>query len=117
MCTWSSNLENFENANWIYCFLLAEHLAKEFKIPREAQDEFACKSQNKVEEAVNNGYFEKEIVGVPEKRTGKLINKDEFPRFGTTVEKLAKLKACFVANGTVTPGNSSGIMHAHLCFF
>uniref|UniRef100_A0A6P7F7L2 Uncharacterized protein LOC114326614 n=1 Tax=Diabrotica virgifera virgifera TaxID=50390 RepID=A0A6P7F7L2_DIAVI len=87
----------------------AEHLARIYSISREAQDEFACKSQNKAEKAITDGLFEKEIVGVPEKKTGNLIAKDEFPKFGTTVEKLSKLRPCFISNGTVTAGNASGI--------
>nr|QNT17934.1 acetyl-CoA acetyltransferase cytosolic [Colaphellus bowringi] len=87
----------------------AEHLAKVYDIPRQQQDEYACKSQNKAEAAIKNGYFVEEIIGVPEKRTGQLIDKDEFPRFGTTEQSLAKLKPCFIPNGTVTPGNASGI--------
>ncbi|CAG9832478.1 unnamed protein product [Diabrotica balteata] len=87
----------------------AENLAKIYGISREAQDEFACKSQNKTEKAVTDGFFEKEIVGVPDKKTGNLIAKDEFPKFGTTVEKLSKFRPCFISNGTVTAGNASGI--------
>lgn len=89
--------------------ILAEHLAKEYNISRQAQDEFACKSQNKAEAAIKHGWFEKEIVGVPDKRTGNLILRDEFPKFGTTVDGLSKLKPCFEKNGTVTPGNASGL--------
>nr|XP_023026936.1 acetyl-CoA acetyltransferase, cytosolic [Leptinotarsa decemlineata]AMB37467.1 acetyl-CoA acetyltransferase 2 [Leptinotarsa decemlineata] len=87
----------------------AEHLSKLYSIPREDQDKYACQSQNKTEEAIKNGFFTEEIIGVPEKRTKKLLDKDEFPRFGTTVETLTKLKPCFISNGTVTPGNASGI--------
>lgn len=87
----------------------AEHLSKLYNISRELQDEYACGSQNKAEVSIKGGLFEKEIVAVPQKRTGNLITQDEFPRFGTTIEKLSKLKSCFIANGTVTAGNSSGI--------
>ncbi|CAH1111864.1 unnamed protein product [Psylliodes chrysocephalus] len=87
----------------------AENLANLYKVSREQQDDYACKSQNRAEAAIKKGFFEKEIIGVPDKRTGILIDKDEFPRFDSTVEKLAKLKPCFIANGTVTPGNASGI--------
>ncbi|CAG9861377.1 unnamed protein product [Phyllotreta striolata] len=87
----------------------AENLAKLYDVSRERQDAFACKSQNKTEAAIKQGAFDKEIVGVPDKRTGNLIVKDEFPKFETTVDKLAKLKPCFIPNGTVTAGNASGI--------
>lgn len=90
-------------------YFSAEHLAEKYSISREVQDEVACKSQNKTEAAIKNGWFEKEIVGVPNKRTGKLILQDEFPKFGTTMETLSKLKPCFLKNGTVTAGNASGI--------
>lgn len=83
-------------------------MAKEYNITREIQDEVACKSQNKAEIAIKSGFFDKEIVGVPDKRTGNLITKDEFPKFGSTIESLSKLKPCFEKNGTVTPGNASG---------
>ncbi|XP_050503734.1 acetyl-CoA acetyltransferase [Diabrotica virgifera virgifera] len=87
----------------------AENVVQKYNISREAQDAFACESQNRTEKAVNQGAFEKEIVGVPDKKTGHLITKDEFPKFGTTVEKLAEYRGRFVPNGTVTAGNASGI--------
>ncbi|KAJ8983189.1 hypothetical protein NQ317_005832 [Molorchus minor] len=86
----------------------AEHLAKKYNISREAQDEYSCNSQIKVEKATQNNFFDKEIVGVPDKRTGKLINKDEFPKPGTTIQNLSKLRPCFESSGTVTAGNASG---------
>lgn len=87
----------------------AEHLAKTYNISRQAQDEFAVQSQNKCEQAVTNGYFQQEIVPVLDKRTKEPISKDEFPKSGTTIEKLSKLKPCFEQTGTVTAGNASGI--------
>ncbi|KAJ8957987.1 hypothetical protein NQ318_001989 [Aromia moschata] len=84
-------------------------LGEKYGISREAQDEYACRSQNKAEGAIKNNFFDKEIVGVPEKRTGKVLDKDEFPRFGTTVETLTKLRPCFDPSGSVTAGNASGI--------
>ncbi|CAH2014562.1 unnamed protein product [Acanthoscelides obtectus] len=97
-------------SNKVHMGKTAEHLAKLYSISREEQDLFACKSQNKAEEAVKNGYFDKEIVPVlVDKRTGATVDKDEFPRPGMTVEKLAKLKPCFENPGTVTAGNSSGL--------
>lgn len=73
----------------------AEHLAKEYKISREAQDEFALNSQRKTNEAIQNGHFIDEIVPVIEKRTGKNLDKDEFPKSNTTLETLAKLRPAF----------------------
>ncbi|XP_066246925.1 acetyl-CoA acetyltransferase, cytosolic [Euwallacea similis] len=87
----------------------AEHLAKSFNISREAQDEFAVGSQAKAVAAINSGFFDLEIVAVPDKRTKALIVKDEFPKPDCTLEKLAKLRPAFESTGTVTAGNASGI--------
>lgn len=87
----------------------AEHLAKTFNISRLAQDEFAVISQNKAEEAIKNGYFDKEIVDVLNKKTQEPINKDQFPQFNSNLESLAKLRPAFSKQGTVTAGNASGI--------
>ncbi|CAG9759954.1 unnamed protein product [Ceutorhynchus assimilis] len=87
----------------------AEHLAKTYNVSRQLQDEFALNSQIKVTEAIKNGYFDKEIVGVPEKRTKELIIKDEFPKTDSSLEKLSKLRPAFDSKGTVTAGNASGI--------
>jgi acetyl-CoA C-acetyltransferase len=90
----------------------AENIAERFKISREEQDAFAARSQQKAEAAIKSGRFKDEIVPVeiPQRRGEPLIfDTDEFPRLGTTVEILAKLKPVFQKNGTITPGNSSGI--------
>lgn len=89
----------------------AENLAKEFEISREQQDAFAAKSQQLAEESQKKGYFVDEIVAVavPSRKETINFDKDEYPKHGTTVEGLAKLKACFIKDGTVTPGNASGI--------
>ena len=92
--------------------ITAENIADKFKISREEQDEFAAKSQQKAEEAITSGRFFDEIVPVeiPQKRGDPLIfETDEFPRFGTTVEKLSKLKPAFRKDGSITAGNSSGV--------
>ncbi|KAG5319416.1 THIC protein, partial [Pseudoatta argentina] len=92
--------------------IAAENLAEQYKISREEQDYYACKSQQKAEIAINAGYFDKEIVPVTvtTKKETFVMSKDEFPKFGTTKEKLAKLKPAFIpSNGTVTAGNGSGI--------
>ncbi|XP_065092869.1 acetyl-CoA acetyltransferase [Ochlerotatus camptorhynchus] len=89
----------------------AENLAKEFEITREQQDAFAAKSQQLAEESLTKGYFNDEIVSVqiPSRKETITFDKDEYPKHGTTVEGLAKLRPCFIKDGTVTPGNASGI--------
>ncbi len=88
----------------------AENIADKFNITRSAQDEFAVKSQNKAESAINAGKFAKEIIAIniPQRRGEDLVfNQDEQPRFGTTHESLSKLRAAFKKEGSVTAGNSS----------
>ena len=89
----------------------AENLAKKYDISREEQDEFACASQNKAEEAQKNGKFKDEIVPFTIKtRKGDItIDADEYPRHGATVESLAGLRPAFDKEGSVTAGNASGI--------
>ncbi len=90
----------------------AENVAERFKISREEQDKFAAQSQQKAEAAVKSGRFKDEIVPVeiPQRKGDPIIfDTDEFPRFGSTAEKLNKLKPAFAKNGTITAGNSSGI--------
>jgi len=90
----------------------AENVAVKYKIPRERQDEFAYHSQMKAKDAIMAGKFKDEITPVElhVKNEIKIFEMDEFPRFDTTLEKLAKLKPAFAKeNGTVTAGNSSGV--------
>lgn len=90
----------------------AENIADQWNITREEQDAFAVKSQNRAETAIKAGRFQEEIVPVtiPQRKGAPVIfDTDEFPRFGTTIEKLAKLRPAFQKNGTVTAGNASGI--------
>ena len=90
----------------------AENVAEKYNVTREEQDEFSAKSQNKAEAAIKAGKFKEEIVpiAVPQpKGEPILFDTDEFPRFGTTKEILAKLKPAFNKDGTVTAGNASGI--------
>jgi len=89
----------------------AENLAKKYDISREEQDEFACASQNKAEEAQKNGKFKDEIVPFTIKtRKGDVtVDIDEYPRHGATVESLAGLRPAFDKEGSVTAGNASGI--------
>lgn len=90
----------------------AENIAKQWNLSREEQDEFSVASQQKAEKAIKEGRFKDEIVPViiPQRKgEPKVFDTDEFPRFGTTAEKLAKLKPAFIKDGTVTAGNASGI--------
>lgn len=90
----------------------AENLTKSHGITREEQDEYAIRSQNLAEAAVNAGHFDAEIAPVEVKgRKGKVtvVEKDEHIRFGAELAKLAKLKPVFAKDGSVTAGNSSGI--------
>jgi acetyl-CoA C-acetyltransferase len=89
----------------------AENVAQKFQITRAMQDEFALGSQNKAEAAIKAGKFRDEIIPITIKdRKGDIkVDQDEFPRFGATLDGLAKLKPAFSKDGTVTPGNASGI--------
>jgi acetyl-CoA C-acetyltransferase len=89
----------------------AENLATQYNISRQAQDEFAANSQNKVEAAQKSGAFNNEIIPVtiPDRKGDITIAVDEFPRAGVTAESLAKLSPAFSKEGTVTAGNASGI--------
>ncbi|MEK6734527.1 MAG: acetyl-CoA C-acetyltransferase, partial [Pseudomonadota bacterium] len=89
----------------------AENLAKKYNITRVEQDEFACLSQNKAEEAQKNNCFKDEITPITlrKKSDETFFYKDEFIRLGTSVESLSKLRPAFDKDGTVTAGNSSGI--------
>ncbi|WP_297278317.1 acetyl-CoA C-acetyltransferase, partial [uncultured Brachyspira sp.] len=92
----------------------AENIAEQWGITRQEQDEFACRSQNRAEAAVKSGRFKDEIVPVTIKtKKGEIVvDTDEHPTFGTTMESLAKLKPAFKKDGTVTAGNASGINDA-----
>ncbi len=89
----------------------AENVAEKWQIGRDAQDEFAAASQAKAEAAQKAGRFADEIaaVTVPNRRGDIVVEADEYPRHGTTVETLAKLRPAFAKDGTVTAGNASGI--------
>ena len=89
----------------------AENVAKKYGISRQQQDEFACASQNKAEAAQKAGVFKDEIVPyvIKSKKGDSLIEADEYPRHGTTLESLATLRPAFDREGTVTAGNASGI--------
>ena len=85
----------------------AENVAKKFHISRKDQDEFALNSQKKTEAATRKNKFDDELVKI--NQDGNILEKDEHPRTGLELADLKKLKTVFKKNGTVTPGNSSGI--------
>jgi acetyl-CoA C-acetyltransferase len=92
--------------------MTAEEVVKRFNVSREDQDAFAAESQRRAEQAINSGVFSREIVAVeiPQKKGAALrMEKDEYPRAGTTAEKLAALRPAFSKEGSVTAGNASGI--------
>ncbi|MGG0249011.1 acetyl-CoA C-acetyltransferase [Peribacillus frigoritolerans] len=97
--------------NQYHMGVTAENIAEQWGISREKQDEFALDSQLKAEKAQLEGRFADEIVPVEYKRRGKtiLVDQDEHPRHGLTIDQLAKLRPAFMENGTVTAGNASGI--------
>jgi acetyl-CoA C-acetyltransferase len=89
----------------------AENVAEKYQITREQQDAFAVRSQNRAEAAIKAARFKDEIVPVTIKgRKGDaVVDTDEHPRFGATVEAMTKLRPAFSKDGTVTAGNASGI--------
>ena len=89
----------------------AENVAEKWQIGRGEQDAFAAASQAKAEAAQKAGRFGDEIaaVTVPSRKGDVLVEEDEYPRHGTTVETLGKLRPAFAKDGTVTAGNASGI--------
>lgn len=90
----------------------AENVASEYGIDRREQDEFALESQRKARDAIKQGRFAEEVVPleVPQRKGPPLVfDKDEHPRFGTSMEGLSKLKPVFKEGGSVTAGNSSGM--------
>ena len=92
--------------------ITAENLAQRYDIGREACDDFALASQERALESQSNGYFGEEIAPMEQRdRKGNvtIIDKDEGPRAGLTMEKLGKLPPRFRKDGVVTPGNASGI--------
>jgi 3-oxoadipyl-CoA thiolase len=90
----------------------AENVAEEYRVSRADQDAFAFRSQQRAARATENGFFAEEIVPVPAvdaRGNATTVERDEHPRPTTTLEALAKLKAPFRVNGTVTAGNASGV--------
>ena len=97
--------------NGYHMGVTAENVATKWQITRKDQDNFALSSQNKAEKAQKEGKFKNEIVPIvlKTKNGDKKFEVDEHPRTGMTMERLTKLKPSFKNNGTVTPGNASGI--------
>jgi acetyl-CoA C-acetyltransferase len=98
--------------NQYHMGITAENIAEKYNISRNEQDKFAERSQQKAEKAQREGLFREEIIPVRvelKKNESKLIEQDEYLRYGTTIEKLSALKPAFKKDGTVTAGNASGI--------
>ena len=89
----------------------AENIAEKYNISKDEQDKFATESQNKTENAQKNNYFDNEIIPIEIKSKKETINfnADEFPRHGTSFEKINSLKPVFKKDGSVTAGNASGL--------
>jgi acetyl-CoA C-acetyltransferase len=89
----------------------AENVAKQYQITRSQQDEFATASQNKAEAAQKAGKFKDEIIAVTIKgrKGGIMVDTDEYPKAGVTVDGISKLRPAFEKDGTVTAANASGI--------
>ena len=97
--------------NGYHMGITAENVAKKWQITREKQDAFAYASQQKAEAAQKAGHFKEQIVPVtiPGCKGDTIVEEDEYPRHGTTLEGLAGLRPAFDKEGTVTAGNASGI--------
>jgi acetyl-CoA C-acetyltransferase len=89
----------------------AENVAKQWQITRQQQDEFAVASQNKAEAAMKAGKFKDEIapVTIKNRKGDVVVDTDEYPKAGVTLESISKLRPAFDKEGTVTAGNASGI--------
>ena len=94
--------------NQYHMGVTAENVAEKYQITRAQQDEFAVKSQRKAAEAIKINKFKDEIVPIKIKNE-KIFDTDEYPKIGTTMEKLSTLKTVFKKDGTVTAGNASGL--------
>jgi acetyl-CoA C-acetyltransferase len=98
--------------NQYHMGVTAENIVRKYEIDRGEQDQFAASSQQKAEAAQKAERFKEEIIPVeiPQRKGEPIVlDTDEFPRHGTTAEGLAKLRPAFEKEGTVTPGNASGV--------
>jgi acetyl-CoA C-acetyltransferase len=95
----------------VHMGITAENIAEKWKISREQQDEFAVESHRRAINAIEKGYFKEQILPIEMKtRKGPVVfDRDEHPRADATVEGMAKLRAAFKKDGSVTAGNASGI--------
>jgi acetyl-CoA C-acetyltransferase len=89
----------------------AENVAKQWQITRAQQDDFAVASQNKAEAAMKAGRFKDEItpVTIKTRKGDVVVDTDEYPKAGVTLDSIAKLRPAFDKEGTVTAANASGI--------
>jgi len=101
----------WDSFNDYHMGVTAENVSKKWKITREEQDEFALSSQIKAEKAQDEGRFKNEIVPVilKSKKGNSQFDTDEHLRKGMVIERLKKLKSSFKKDGSITPGNSSGL--------
>jgi acetyl-CoA C-acetyltransferase len=97
--------DDFINLMYIPMGLTAENVAEKYGVSRERMDEYAAISQNRAVAGQENGFFERELTPVTTP-DGTVVSKDDGPRPGTTVEKLAQLKPAFKEDGKVTAGNA-----------
>jgi acetyl-CoA C-acetyltransferase len=97
--------------NHYHMGVTAENVAKKFQISRNEQDNFALNSQKKTQKAISDNKFQNEIIKlqINTDKENLIFDKDEHPRSNLNLDDLKKLKTVFKENGTVTPGNSSGI--------
>lgn len=98
--------------NGYHMGITAENINDKYGFTREQQDEFALLSQERAEKAIKAGKFKDEIVpvDVPQRRGDAIhVSEDEYPKFGMTIDKLAKLRPAFKKDGSVTAGNASGL--------
>ncbi|BET26352.1 acetyl-CoA acetyltransferase [Limnobacter thiooxidans] len=98
--------------NQYHMGITAENVAEKYSINRAEQDEFAVKSQNKAEAAINAGKFKDEIfpLSIPQRKGDPLVfDTDEFPRLGATLDNMTALKPAFKKDGSVTAANASGL--------
>ncbi|HWI14422.1 MAG TPA: acetyl-CoA C-acyltransferase, partial [Burkholderiales bacterium] len=95
----------------VHMGITAENMAERWKIGREQQDEFAVESHRRAINAIEKGYFKDQIAPLELKtRKGTVVfDRDEHPRADATLEGMAKLRAAFKKDGSVTAGNASGI--------
>ncbi len=92
----------------------AENVAQAYNVSREAQDEWGVRSQNRAEDAINRGFFEKDITPIT-LADGSTLAADDGPRAGTTLEKISQLKPVFRPDGTVTAGNACPLNDGASC--